>query len=94
LRFNILIGPELARTLSAVLLLIGSKLAADETPVVDVSVIELRAFDRGWLVVVPPCQAEPAGARRRFAALDAAREYASYRALWLKLPVRELGVSP
>lgn len=91
--FNIVIGPELARSVSAALLLIGSKLAADETPIVDVEVIELRAFDRGWLVVVPPCQAEPGGARRHFRALDAAREYASYRALWLKLPVRELGVS-
>lgn len=88
MNFEITIGPELARCLSATLLLLGAKLAGDETP--GPQSIEIRPFDSGWLVIVPACLAEPKGARRRFASIDAAREFASYRSTWLRLPVREV----
>jgi hypothetical protein len=88
LNVQITIGPELARTLSAGLLMLGAKLASDETP--GPQTIEIRPFDAGWLVVVPRCLAEPQGARRRFPTIEAAREFASYRGTWLRLPVREV----
>ena len=88
LRFDVVFGPELARSLSAALLLLGAKLASDETPTPHT--IELRPFDVGWLVLVPRCPAEPKGDRRHFVSIESAREFAAYRATWLRLPVREV----
>ena len=56
--------------------------------------IEIRRFDSGFLVIVPACPAEPRGARRHFRTLDAAKDYAQYRSVWLRVPVREMEVAP
>ena len=47
-----------------------------DIPPTTVSAIGIRRCDGGYLVEVPPCPTEPAGARRWFAALGSAQEYA------------------
>lgn len=88
LQLETTLGPEAAKNLGALLLLVGSKLAGDAMPAT--GMISISRFDRGYLVLVPACPAEPAGARRHFRTLAEAKTWAEYRSLWLRIPVREV----